>query len=483
MKKERPDLYWNYIGGRPLNMGGQVFTVVSPFDSKYKTNVADSNLFDIKVAISKARKSFDNCQDLDFDDRRDVLKKASQKLKFGKSDMEYIVKMTGMPLKRVGEYLQDIQKVLTAVPDLIEKRIGIYGGMIGRNPIQGSNMFKILEPHEGIAYIVTPGNDPRVVAFVSAWLVSLGIPAIFKVSKTDMRIPELVVNSIVEAGYPSGALNILCWDTSNPEKRDLHFKLVDSSQIIWAFGDNETVDKTLRFETHAEAGHQRTIDHFSDKIVLRHASGRAAGIVDSGVDLKKASKMILSSALHWPIGCNSMKALFVVDEVHDDLVEHLKYNFSKLKVGDPMDPKIDVGYINPSNLSTINTRLDQLTRMGLLDIKFGGKLLSNYQLTPILAKTNDVNSEFISTEYPAYVLTTKAVDTYETAVEELNRTALGAKRLAVSVYSNDKHKILKSKIKAHHVKMWGHTTELDLLFHEGQDYLHKLTEPQIHRVA
>lgn len=471
--------YQNLIGGKEISFSGEFFDVNSPFYEDYQTRVANSNPFDIKIAISKAKNAVKELQELDFDDRFDILSTTSKKLLFSDADKEYDVKMMGMPIKYVESHLTQIPEILKIIPHLIERRIGIIEGRIGRHPVEGHDLFKFLEPIDGFVYCVTPANDPRVVIYVAAWLVTLGIPGIFKVGKTNVRIAQKVIREMIEAGLPSNALNLLCWDTQDENKKSLNFKLVDSSSAVWAFGDDATVDSMLRYETMEEDGIKQRIDHFSSKIVLRHGSGRAAGIVDEDIDIEKAVSTIVNSAMDWPIGCNAMKALFDASN-KDEFIDCLIERIDNLKVGDPMDKNTEIGYVNSKTISSIAKRVEQLKKFGLLDIMAGGMQMSQFQMTPIIAMTRDLNSDFLSVEYPIYILTVKKSDSFDHAIEEVNKTAK-SKRLVVSIFSEDHHKILRSRIRAYHIKRWRPTTELDILFHEGQDYLHKLTEPQIHR--
>lgn len=468
----------NFIGGKESLLSKKTFEVGSPFYSDYIINVPDSNLFDLKSATSRARSAIETCNKLHFDDKREILKNASERIKFSNDDLEYIVKMTGMPIARVEKYTNEIPIILNAVYEAVEKRIGVRYGKIARHPIPDYDIFKFLEPTHGFVYAVTPGNDPRVVPFVASWLVTLGIPCIFKVSKNDILTAQKVIHTIIESGYPAGGLGMLCWDTSKENSKKLNFDLVDSSQVVWAFGDNNTVDNLLRFEE-VENGHR--IDHFSDKIILRHATGRAAAICDSKIDQEKIADMITESALYWPIGCNALKAVFDANDKHGELVQILAEKFNKLTVGDPMDKMTEVGYADSRILKYVFKRINELKLFGLIEPNTG-KLISDIQASPIMLKTRDKLSEFLSREFLVYILTVKQCASFDEAVNEVNESSGSTKRIAIAVFSDEEDKVLRTTLRAHHIKRLRHTTELDILFHEGNDYLHKLTVPQIHRV-
>jgi len=468
----------NLIAGKEVEFGGKL-RVSSEFYPNYSTQISDSTIFDIKMAISKAKTAAEKCNQMPFEERRKILQNAAKKISFNSSDLEYIVRYTGMPITQVKKQTGEVKAVLEIIPELIEKRIGIKYGKIARKPIDGENFFKFLHPIDGFLYAVTPANDPRVTAFVSAWAVSLGIPVVFKTASTDVLTAQKIIRAILDCGYPDAGLNQVCWDTKKIEKRRLNFDLVDSATAIWAFGEDKTVDAQLRFEESEGSN----VDHFANKIILRHASGRSAGIYDDQYDNKKAAEIIAESALDWPIACNSMKTIFDTSTGHE-LVEELKEKFSEYEkyIGDPLKETTKVGYVNPRTNNHVYARIQDLERLGIMT-RLKGIKIEDKQTSPILLQTDDVNSEFLNKEYGTYILAVKHCATFDDAVNDANYSAGDTHRLALSVFSDEEDKILKSVLRAHHIKRARHSTELDLMFHEGNDYLHKLTIPQIHRVS
>lgn len=509
--------FGNLIGGKEIVLSGKYFDVASPFYPNAKVSVADSSQMDIAMLISKAKKARDECRNLRFEKRHEILKKSSKKINFSDKEMEYEVKMTGMPIKYVSKYLDEIPVLMEELPEIIGKKYGLLDGKIASDLHETKEYHKIefREPIPGFVYSVMPGNDPRVTALVSTILVSLGLPGIIKPSKFDAPIAHKVVNSIIDAGYPSGALNVVFFDSSSPQANGCNFKLCDASSVIWPFGEDNTVDKILRFEYKpvlnlkkfleekniksinqdfdkfadeiknskgniADYLEQETIDHFASKIVLRHASGRCAGILDEDFDVKKAAELITESSMNYPIGCNSMKSVFALKSVYDKLLSYLGEEFEDLekKTGDPLKSKTEVGYIEPKLVAYMLQRVDELTRTGLINVVRGGEKISDMQVTPILATTDDVHSELLLNETSAYILGLKKCNSFENAVREVNDAAGENKKLTVSILTHNLNH-MKARMHAHHVKINYLTTDIDGIIHEGNDYVMQLTKPQV----
>lgn len=474
--------FTNLIGGKKIVLSGETFPVKSTFYEEYLTKVPNSNIFDIKTAISKSKSSISELSKLKFENRMDILKAAAKKFRTDSADLEYVVKMTGMPISNVEEKVDEIKELIATVPDYITKRFQIIHGKIGAHIFRNLDMLEIFEPVDGFVYVVTPGNDIRIVPFVVSWLVTVGIPGIIKVSKNDLVISQKIVKATIDSGYPEPALNIVCWDTSNEARNRLNFGLTDASKIVWAYGDDNTVDNLLRFEHIQNNGFSYKIDHFSDKTVIRHASGRAAMVCDTTIDLEKAADIIISSTLDWPIGCNALKAVFDSNSRHEELLEMVRERFETISkyVDDPMKSSTKIGYINPNVINYVFQRAETLNKLGLVDIKHG-EVRNNMQASPLLTVTKDKNSEFLSSEFSMYTLSIKKCESYDEAIKEVNETGGTNKRLVISILSHHQADVLKKNLNSHHVKVFRKTTEVDVLFHEGNDYIRKLTLPQVHR--
>lgn len=509
------DEYLNIIGGRDISLSGKYFYAESPFYKGYKIKIADAGKLDLALVVSKLNNAQNTCSKLSFDDCKKILLRASKKIVFKKEDVEHVVRMTGMPYKYVRIYLDEIARLFKTLPELCGKKYGVINGELGKPLHDGSHKLELRVPAKGFVYAITPANDPRVSALVAAILVTAGMRGVLKVSKSDVPIAYKIIKTIIDCGYPVDALAVVSFDTAKPESKELNFELVDKAGIIWPFGDDKTVDRLLRFETRdlfdidrfmrvrhidnlesqfetfREAIAQsreslrsfivnHKIDHFSDKVILRHGSGRCAGILDNDYDLNEAADILIDSSMRYPIGCNSMKSVFIPKRNCEKLLAILEKRIQKLEelTSDPLDPATEVGYIEPTLLKTLTQRIEELKRMGLVKIVAGGKVKSAFQMTPLLAITHDVHSELLLNEYSAYILAVKPSKNFEAAVEELNSAAGEFKKLAVSILThNPAHS--RAKVNAHHIKINELTTDIDGIVHEGNDYIAHLTKPCI----
>lgn len=470
------------VAGKPSLLSGKRFETPSSFYEDYSFLAADCGLFDVKRAVSKATHAIRECQSLSFETREEILCAASKKFDWqNKKFSEYVVKMTGMPIHFVTQHLKEASETLNAVPSLVRQRLGISNGRLHQRPVQGMDFYTIFHPLSGVIYAVTPGNDPRAVPFVAAWCATLGIPCVIKPSKNDLLVSRAIVKTIIDCGYPAAGLNLVSWDTTKEDSQAKNFALVDSAKAVWAFGEDATVDGLLRFHKNDDK-----LDHFSGKTILRHAAGRSAAVCDQHADLDKTAKIIVESSFNWPISCNATKAVFDASGKHEELVAKIKQitekEFTKF-IGDPMKESTRVGFVEAKLLAHAVKRVNELKKFSLIKELVQLKQISSHQIAPILLETHDNRSEFLSKEHSLYVLCLKSSKTFQEAVDEANGSSEENKRISVSVFCDDENKVLNTYLHAHHVKRSRHSTELDVLYHEGNDYLNKLTLPQVHRVV
>ncbi len=505
----------NLIGGQPINLGKVYFTSESPFYKDFNVLIADSGQLDVSIALSKIKNVWEDCQRLSFNERAEIVEKAATKLNFTDQEINSMVKMLGMPKKYVSMQTNQIIDIMKTFRGIVSKRYGFIDERIGTDFLENDKFHKIefRIPKKGFVYAVTPGNDPRVTALVLTILALLGIPGIIKPSKNDNIIPLKVAKAIIDAGYPKNGLAILFLNSENPKSKKYNFKICDEAMAIWPFGDENTVDNLLRFETHgvfdvekflSEKGISnvqkdfpkilaeleksknsvdtymlnQTIDHFASKVILRHASGRCTGILDDDFDLNIAAKMVIDSSMRYPIGCNSMKSLFVVESVFDKFANILKKEFAKLdkQTSDPLNPDTEVGYVGKDVAMFLEKRLNELKLLQHVSILHGGKKVSPMQLTPLLVSTNDINSELLINEISGYILCLTKVKSFEEGIAHINRLSQDSPRLAVSYFTSNPNN-MKTHVSAHHVKVNYLTTDLDGIIHEGNDYIMQLTTP------
>ena len=217
----------NIIGGKDINLSKQYFKVKSQFYKNFELEISDSNDMEVSIAISKVKQSWEETQQLSFNDRIRIINSATKELNFTKDEIDSIVKLIGMPITYIKEQINQIPIIMNGMWSIISNRYGFKYGKLGLDFIEDKNFHKIefRTPRKGFVYAITPGNDPRITSLVITILVLLGIPGIIKPSKTDSIIPQKIVRKIIDAGYPKNSLALLFFNSEKEDSKKLHFKI------------------------------------------------------------------------------------------------------------------------------------------------------------------------------------------------------------------------------------------------------------------
>lgn len=472
------------IGGR--HYAAQWFDARSPFYKDVSAKIPDARLADAEGAVSFARNSQAALRNYSIEERTRMIHEAARHLSPREELVQYAVQMMGMPSTQMRNFSAQVPDLFKWMPEQFRLRYPLLEGNRYIAEIPNADQLEIREPMEGYAYSVVPGNDPRATAFVLSVLVPLGIPAVLKVSKYELPIALEIVDALTAAGYPKNAINVLCWDTSDRQRSAaLNAAVARYASFIMPFGSDTTVNETLRVGPNGEdnfAPFQKD-GTYGEKRVLSHPSGRCAAILDEQVT-DDAIRKLVSGAFDYPISCKSTKALYVVGDA-EKIWEQICSDAEKLVVGDPMDRKTNVGYIEGSTLDHVFGRLD-LGKMHGSVARVRGKRVSSFSQTPAVVRTDDPLSEGLCYETPAYILTVKAAESLDEAIALANEAAGYGnglrpenKRLTVSVFSSrpdDEIRKVARDIHASHRKINEPTLGLkDFALHQGNDYVRLLT--------
>jgi acyl-CoA reductase-like NAD-dependent aldehyde dehydrogenase len=385
--------------------------------------------------------------------------------------------------------------------------------LIGReNPFLaekiGHGFFKTLIPNPGFCYAITPGNDPRATAIVAANLVCLGIPFIIRASIRDAAAP-LVVMALNTSGLDPRFAQLIYIDRDDPYASQNHAHLVEACSMVWTFGPPTIIDRTLRFRPksprtslnlegidinpadlralHAllvewgPSGLDQRVqietdqeDMFSEKTVLRHASGNCAAIVSG--QITEQTWNWLYASIGYAIVCTATKSIMVIEG--RNWIEQLVAFLESLVIGDPLDPKTQVGYIDSQCLDF----LEGLRQKNQLRATFwGGQRISPIQASPLLIHSQADLPEFFAQEIPAYVLAVRDCVNLLEAIGQINHFTSDQPRLAVSLinFTQDQLKEAVLDLRAHSILIDKPTTSLFPAFHEGNDYTLLLSQSKL----
>jgi len=252
--------------------------------------------------------------------------------------------------------------------DLLRTRAGVEIPM-GLTPAsENRRAWTIMEPIGVVAAISAFNHPLNLVVHQVAPAIAAGCPVIVKpASATPLSCFELV-ELVHEAGMPEGWVQ-----TFLPASRDLASAFASDRRVAFlSFIGSATVGWHLR--ANLAPGARCALEH----------GGVAPVIVDRSVDLEVIIEpLVKGSYYHAGQVCVSIQRIFVHDALKEAFVERFAERVGRLRVGDPMLAKTEVGpLIQPSEADRVASWIEEAASGGARLI--GGGRLSETTIAPAI---------------------------------------------------------------------------------------------------
>ncbi len=406
-----------YLVNGGWRTGEGSFEVHSPFDGSVVAEIGVPTQDDVEEATATAAATFEESKHLPVHARADALDHISRRLKESLSEnAELIAREGGKPLKwatveatRAVSTFRWASELIRSGNDEVmrldtEAALGSRIGIIRRWPI-------------GPVLGITPFNFPlNLVAHKVAPSLAVGAPIVVKPASTTplgaLRLAEL----FAETDLPKGMYQVLPVSSKVADgmARDDRFRKISftgSSEIGW---------------------YLKGID--PKKRVTLELGGNAGVIVHSDADLDLAAQRIAYGG-YYQAGqsCISVQRVLVASEVYEDFQARLVKQVESLKVGDPMDPTVDVGpVIQQQEVERIDGWVKEAVSQGATVLTGGEGDGPFYQ--PTLIADVEPEMKVCREEVFGPVVTISPYQTFEEALRIVNDSKFG---LQAGVFTND----------------------------------------------
>jgi acyl-CoA reductase-like NAD-dependent aldehyde dehydrogenase len=408
---------------RPFLVNGEwrtgegTFEVHSPYDGSVVAEIAVPTAADVEEASQVAHDTFEESKNLPIWARADALDHISKRLSETiEENANLIAAEGGKPLKwatveatRAISTFRWASEVIRHGTDEAmrldtEQALGSRLGLLRRFPL-------------GPVLGITPFNFPlNLVAHKVAPSLGVGAPIVVKPASAtpigSLRLAEF----FAETDLPKGMFQVLPVSSKVADgmARDDRFKKISftgSSEIGWYL---KGLDPRKR--------------------VTLELGGNAGVIVHSDADLDFAAQRIAFGG-YYQAGqsCISVQRVLVASEVYDDFAARLTKQVESLKVGDPMDPTVDVGpVIQAQEVERIQGWVDEAVSQGAQVLTGGTGEGPIFQPTLIA----DVKPEMKVCREEVFgpVVTISPYQTFDDALKSVNDSKYG---LQAGVFTND----------------------------------------------
>ena len=319
-----------FINGNYVNaIDGEKFTTINPATGEKLCTVAKCNHKDVNLAVKVSRKTFNSgvWSKSSPEHRKEVLLKLAELLK--KDGIENSV----LECVNTGKLIADcINEVAIDAPmhfqwygELIDKVFGKVG------PTEPSITSLIVKEPIGVIAGIVPWNFPLMMAvWKMAPALAAGCSVIIKPAEDTPLTAIRIAKTAQEAGIPDGVLNVL------PGHGD----------VGEALGRHNDVD-AISFTGSTEVGgyFMKYSGESNLKAIALEMGGKSPFIVleDAKINDDLIDNAINSAFWNGGQNCSANMRQIVHKKVKDEFLDKVYKRVKKLKVGDPLDLKSNMG--------------------------------------------------------------------------------------------------------------------------------------------
>jgi acyl-CoA reductase-like NAD-dependent aldehyde dehydrogenase len=327
------------IGGQRVPAAdGRTYETVNPATGETLATVAEAGVEDVNRAVAAARRAFDEGPW----PRWPAGRRAKVIYKLASLIAEHTDELARLESQNCGKTIRDATAEVKGIVVCFEYYAGAADKIMGNTiPVYAAGFdFTIREP-VGVAAQIIPWNFPIVMA---AWklapALAAGCTLVMKPAKQTPLTALALGQLCAEAGVPEGVVNIV----------------TGSGPIIGAaLVRHPGVDK-VAFTGSTEVGRElMRMASDSIKRISLELGGKSASIIFDDADLEKAVKLGVPAIFaNCGQDCTARSRILVQRGILDDFTQRFIARTESLKIGDPLDPKTDVGaIISPQQKATV----------------------------------------------------------------------------------------------------------------------------------
>ncbi|MEK7312513.1 MAG: 5-carboxymethyl-2-hydroxymuconate semialdehyde dehydrogenase, partial [Chloroflexota bacterium] len=323
---------------------GGAFETLNPTTNKPITNVASGTAADIDRAVKAARAAFDSgpWPKLAPDARAKYLRRIGELIeKHADEVADAEIDDTGIPVSQIKKGA--IPRAADNFYFFAEMATKITGESF---PVEGKFMNYTVRRPIGVAGLITPWNTPFMLeTWKVAPCLAAGDTCVLKPAEWSPMSADKLAHIIQEADLPPGVFNMV---HGFGESTGAPLVAHPDVQLISFTGETTTGQEIIR-------NGAATLKRYSMEL-----GGKSPTIVFEDADLDRA----LDGAIFQVYSlngerCTAGSRLLVQESIYDEFIARLEKRVRAIRVGDPNDPKTEVGpLIHPEHWGRVRAYMD-----------------------------------------------------------------------------------------------------------------------------
>lgn len=415
-----------YINGAFVAASDQErFDVINPATEQVLASVASAELADADAALNAAESAMAEWAARTPRERSEVLRKAWELMDARLEEFAQLITLENGKAKTdaMGEARYAAEFFRWFAEEAVRA-----DGMITHAPASGARIIVQHKP-AGLAVLVTPWNYPAAMGTRKiAPALAAGCGVIIKpASETPLTMLALMP-LLEEAGVPAGLVNVLPSRRTGPLVDHL---MHDPRVRVVSFTGSTEVGRTL-------------LKSAADQVLTpaMELGGNAPVIVFDDADMDKAIEgTMLAKMRNLGEACTAANRIYVHESIADEFTQRLTAAMSSLKVGDGIDPSVDVGpLVNQKTLDKVQHFVDDAIAKGA-KLECGGKAIegTGYFFPPTVISNVSEDADCVTDEIFGPVAAIQTFADQEDVIRRANDTEYG---LVAYVFSEDMKRAL-----------------------------------------
>lgn len=414
----------NHIDGvwRP-SASGERFSSYDPADRDRALGwFASSDPADVDAAVAAALRAQVGWERVPAPRRGEILFRFADLLANAKESLSRLVTL------EMGKVIEESRGDVQEAIDLAYLYAGEGRRLFGEtapSELPDKAAFSVRAP-VGVAAIITPWNVPIAIPALRLMPALIaGNAVVWKPSSETPGCAATVVRLLVEAGVPSGVVNLL---TGHGDVVGMALAQHPDVDAV-AFTGSSAVGRTIAMSA-AQALKRVTLE----------LGGKNAIAVMEDADLDLVVESVLWAA-YGTTGqrCTACSRLIVVEAIADRLVDRLAERTVALRLGHGLNPSTEVGPLVNEAARRKTERYVELARRDARlvcggEVPLDGPLARGWFVTPAIVDGVPVGHPLAQDEIFGPVLSVIRVPDYEAAAVAVNSTRYG---LSSSIFTND----------------------------------------------
>jgi len=404
--------------------------LLSPYSQSEIAEIPAATEKETNLAIEAAYKARDVMAKMPAHQRAAILEKLAQLIEEHAEQAAEIIALEAA--KPITTARTEVARTVQTFKFSAEEAKRIHGETIPLDAAPGGERrvaYTVREPI-GVIGAITPFNFPlNLVAHKVGPAIASGNTIVLKPASQTPLSSLFLAEMLHEAGLPAGALNVV----------------TGSGRVVGEMLVKDPRIKMITFTGSPEVGIGIRNKAGLKRVTLELGSN-AALIIDKGVNIDNIISRCITGAFSFQGQiCISLQRVYAHEEIYDQFVEKFIQAAKKLKLGNPLDPEIDVSaLITPNDVQRTLNWIEE-ARISGAEIALGGKAEGNILYPTVILKANRALKVSCQEVFAPIVLIneTKSV---EEAIDLVNDSRYG---LQAAIYTDNVNTALEAAEKLH----------------------------------